>query len=115
MAALRAILLIILFVPSVCVADTDAQEQARRRVIKLLRSAGLDKELDTKVTISTGNGSVLSISDGGNYFMQYVIVGTDKAADAEVVIDKLITEFYHHYAYLPSFNIYLVYFPGRKK
>lgn len=36
-------------------------------------------------------------------------------SDAEVVMDKLITEFYHHYAYIPTFNIYLVYFPGRKK
>ena len=88
MVAIRAILLVILFVPSVCFADTAAQEQARRKVVELLRSAGLDKELDAKVTVAAGKGSALSISDGGNYFMQYVIVGPDNSGDAEVVIDS---------------------------
>lgn len=36
-------------------------------------------------------------------------------SNANVLIDKIFTEFYHHYAYLPTFNIYLVYFLGRKK
>ncbi len=87
MAALRAILLIIFFVPSVSLAGNDVQEQARQKIIEVLRSAGLDKELDAKVMVAAGKGSALSISDGGNYFMQYVIVGPDKAGDAEVVID----------------------------
>ena len=36
-------------------------------------------------------------------------------SNATMVMDKILKEFYHHYAYLPTFNIYLVYFPGRKK
>ena len=62
--------LLCLFLTAPGTAEFD-QEQARRQVIKFLRSTGLGDELDAGVTVSAGDSHIVSIADNGKYLLLY--------------------------------------------
>jgi len=66
-------------------AETGSREKVRENVVDLLRSAGMNKQVDAPVTIKADESGVIEIEDTGSFLMQYVIVGADKSTDPNVV------------------------------
>ena len=67
-------------------AELGDKEKVRKNVVDLLRSAGMNKQVDAPVTVKASKSGVLEIQDTGSFFMQYVIVGSGKSTDPNVVL-----------------------------
>ena len=81
-----AILLFGLLSPGNILADMEI----RQKVIELLQSSSLSKQLYAPVRISPEKSGVISIADEGNFLMQYMVIEPNISADANLVIDPNI-------------------------
>jgi pimeloyl-ACP methyl ester carboxylesterase len=61
------------------------KEKVRENVVDLLRSAGMNKQVDAPVTVKANESGVVEVEDTGSFLMQYVIVGPRKSTDPNVV------------------------------
>ncbi len=80
----------ILLLGAVGLSSALADGDTRQKVIELLRSAGLSEKLDAGVKISPADSGVLCIADEGDFFVQYVILGPQTSADANIAVDPNI-------------------------
>ena len=62
----------------------------RRGTIKLMRSIGLEKQLHAGVHIALDRNNLLTISDKGNYLVQYKILTPAVACDPNITIEPNI-------------------------
>jgi len=79
------IILLFILLTGAGFAELGSKEKVRENVVDLLRSAGMDKQVDAPVTVKTGESGVLGVEDTGNFFMQYVVVGAGKSSDPNVM------------------------------
>lgn len=86
MNARRAILWMGLFaagiVPGLPAADAS---DSPNQLTKIVRSVGMDKQLDCTVRISKTGENLLSIRDEGSYFFHYLVLTPEVAADAKII------------------------------
>lgn len=82
-----AFCLLFLFLLVFAITHVYAKDDTRQKIIKVLRSAGLEDKLDAGVEISITDSNVIYIADKGSYFMQYMIAEPNVSADANVTID----------------------------
>ena len=62
-------------------ADVDT----RQKVISAAKKVGLDDRLNMPVEVSADDNGIVCIADKGKFFMQYMIEGPEKSADARVI------------------------------
>jgi len=80
-------LVLLIFCSGLILADFASEEELRQKVINVLRSAGLEKELNVPVKVSSEEWGVINIADEGNFIMQYMVEGPETSAKATIVID----------------------------
>ena len=61
--------------------------ETRQKMISAVKKAGLEHKLDMPVEVSTNDNGTVCIADKGKFFMQYMIEGPEKSADARVITD----------------------------
>ncbi|MCK5565331.1 MAG: alpha/beta hydrolase [Planctomycetes bacterium] len=69
-------------------ADFPSEEKIREEAIKLLRSVGMDKQVDAPVKVEADASGVIGIEDTGNFLIHYMIAGAAKSVDPNVEINK---------------------------
>ncbi|HPS54799.1 MAG TPA: hypothetical protein PLP05_04300 [Sedimentisphaerales bacterium] len=88
---IQRILVIVVFLSGIfCLKTASADVDVRQQVIKLMTSLGLHNKLYAPVKISSDKSGVISITDEGNFPMQYMIMEPCVSADANMVIDPNI-------------------------
>jgi hypothetical protein len=60
----------------------------RRNTIKFMESIGMDKQLRAGVHISNGKNGMITISDKGNYFVQYKVLTPAVSCDPNITIES---------------------------
>ncbi|MBN1457276.1 MAG: hypothetical protein JW912_05445 [Sedimentisphaerales bacterium] len=81
-----SLVLLTLVLAGLSFAELGNKEKVRENVVDLLRSAGMNKQVDAPVTVKAGRSGVLGVEDKGTFFMQYFIVGPGKSSDPNVVL-----------------------------
>ena len=79
--------LLIFFLGTILPGFTLAETDTRQKAIELLRSAGLNKELDAPVKVSADANGIIFIADEGNYFYQYLLLDHNESADPNIIIE----------------------------
>lgn len=90
MKKLSIVTLVIFLTAIFCIEAAWAKVDRRQKIIELVRSAGMEKELDKPVEVSADDAGVLCIRDKGYYLAQYMVVEPNVSADANIAIDPSI-------------------------
>lgn len=88
---MRKVLAIVIFLSGILgLKIASADVDTRQKVIEFMASVGLSEQLHAGVKVSSDTSGVISITDEGNFFMQYLIVDPNVSADANLVVDPNI-------------------------
>ena len=89
---IKAIKVILVFtiLTSVTFADFPSEEKMRKEALKILRSAGMDKQVDAPVKVEADESGVIGIEDTGNFLIHYMIAGAAKSIAPNIIINKSI-------------------------
>ncbi|MBN1127028.1 MAG: alpha/beta hydrolase [Sedimentisphaerales bacterium] len=74
-----------------CASSQDTNGNFREGAIEFLQNVGLSKELERTVRIAREESGVLIITDPGQFFVQYMILGPETARTASITIEENIT------------------------
>ena len=82
--------MISLFLPGLVAGGVYSEDQMRKSIADLLRSAGMGDKFEAKVKVSADDAGVVSIVDEGEFLIQYLLLGPEKAVDVDIVIDEKV-------------------------